>query len=77
MSRRDLIDPESLAETDVPRAEADPKKRILLARSHHETNAFMQGRTMLEDFDIGRGAEILQAEEGRSSLSEKRSSLPR
>ncbi len=62
-------DGRTMAETDVSRAEADPKKRVLLARLHHETNAFMHGRTSLEDFDIGRGDEILQVEEGRSSFA--------
>ncbi len=39
------------------------KKRVLLAGLFHQTNAFIRGRTSLEDFDIKRGEEILQAGE--------------
>jgi microcystin degradation protein MlrC len=37
------------------------QRRILLAGLFHQTNAFVGGRTDLEDFDIRRGEQILEA----------------
>jgi microcystin degradation protein MlrC len=37
------------------------KKRVLLAGLFHQTNVFVCGRTGLQNFDIRRGKEILQA----------------
>jgi microcystin degradation protein MlrC len=36
------------------------KRRVLLAGLFHQTNAFVGGRTRLEDFEIRRGQEILR-----------------
>jgi len=40
------------------------KRRVLVARIFHQTNAFVGGRTGLEDFAIRRGEDMLRTETG-------------
>jgi microcystin degradation protein MlrC len=47
-------------QTEHLEKEAPPRKRVLLAGLHHQTNTFVGGRTGLEDFEIARGEEILR-----------------
>ena len=45
------------------------RKRVLLAGLYHGTNAFLSGRTTLEDFGVRRGEEMLRGERGDSPLA--------
>lgn len=47
----------------------DATKRVLLARLFHQTNTFIRGRTSLEDFEIRRGVDMLQATDDVSPLA--------
>ena len=58
----------STTNTDMRFSEISTEKRVLLAGLFHQTNAFLEGRTGLEDFEISRGDEMLPAEGGASSL---------
>ena len=44
-------------------------KRVLLAGLYHGMNAFLSGRTTLEDFRVRRGEEMLRTERGDSLLA--------
>jgi microcystin degradation protein MlrC len=48
-----------LVRTKYLREDMRPRKRVLLAGLHHQTNTFVGGRTGLEAFEIARGEEIL------------------
>jgi microcystin degradation protein MlrC len=43
-------------------------KRVLIAGIYHETNTFLEGQTLLEEFQILRGSELLSAEGDFSPL---------
>lgn len=45
------------------------RRRVLLAGLFHQTNTFVSGRTSLEDFEIFRGGEMLQAVDTVSPLA--------
>jgi microcystin degradation protein MlrC len=44
-------------------------KRVLVAGIYHETNTFLEGRTLLEEFSILRGEDLLRAEGDASPLA--------
>lgn len=49
---------------------AHAKKRVLVAGLLHQTNTFAAGRTGLEDFEIGRGEEMLATAGGDPRFAE-------
>ncbi len=54
-----------MTKIEVQGPKAETEKRVLLAGLSHQTNAFVGGRTGLEDFEIARGEEML-ADDGAS-----------
>ena len=66
---RDIGAPSATSLTSTIEIEPEePKKRVLLAGLYQGTNAFLGGRTTLEDFAVRRSGEILRTESGESPL---------
>ena len=47
----------------------EPKRRVLLAGLLHQTNTFVGGRTVLKDFQLRRGADLLAPAGGTSPIA--------